>query len=868
MKTNKAPKKSSPKRFQHPIVRLRRKRKIATTNAALEQGLTSKQVAERVAGGQINRSKKSIEKSYFRIIMENTFTFFNCVLYAIALVFLGLIIFLGRNEPETLIKLNLGATKFIFLIAVLMNAVIGSVQGIRSKITLKKLRIVTESKATVVRDGEKKLIPANDIVRDDILFLETGEQVSVDLEVVTGMVRVDESLLTGEADLVEKNPGDKLYSGSVVFVGSCYARTEKVGDETYASTLSNKVRSIHGHKSELMVNIYRIINFLAIFLLIMAAVIVGTLIYKVNKWGGSGVLGPGVDSLDDALTWGRIIVTTASFCIGVIPTGLVLLTSITLAVSIMNLSKKQTLIQELYSLENLSRVDVICLDKTGTLTDGTMSVCGTNMFIPQEQFERVLRRILGCFETGNLTSKALLEHFGKEEPKDLVEAIPFSSETKCSGYKSSNGHTFLLGAPEYIAKGHAKVEAYAKAEAEKGHRVLALTMDDEPLGLVALEDGVRPSAKATLSYFYDNNVDVRIISGDNPLTVSRIASIAGVKNADKAISLEGMPVEKIIDIVDDYVVFARVSPEQKQALVEALQAHGHKVAMTGDGVNDILALRKANASITFVSATDAAKSCSDVVLLDNDFSHLQAVVGEGRRVVNNMERTSVFFLMKTIAIAGLAFGLIPFREAQLLYNLENVYLLETAIIGTGGFFMSLEPTKEPIRGKFMRNVLTKAIPSGILIWIGAMMPVVLYKTNVISADMMRSMISSMTMLGGLSVLVAMAIPFNKWRVLTVSLVIGNILLFALALPRVFIGALSLQFSPDTISIIFHEIFQPWNAPSITCLFVKPEGGANWWSIGPMVAFVAVMIPTYAILLRILDRKKNAKDARDTQEDKR
>ena len=850
------------------------KRDFGRYDVNATQGLSHDQVKARINEGAVNISSSSIEKSYLRIICENAFTFFNCVLYAIAILFFCLILFLGNTEngPAVLVKLNLGVTKFIFLIAVLMNVIIGSFQGIRSKMTLKKLRIVTEAKAIVIRDGKKETIPAKDIVLDDVVLLSSGDQIPVDLTVLEGEVSVDESLLTGEADLIKKIAGDTLLSGSVVFVGSCRARTEKIGDDTYASELSNKVKSLQNHKSELMTNIYRILNVLAVLLFVVVAVVIGTLVYKVNRWGATSILGDH-ESLDNPITWARILVTTSGFAIGMIPSGLVLITSVTLAVSIMNLSKQQTLVQELYSLENLSRVNVICLDKTGTLTDGTMKVVGTLALVPQREFEGVIKNILGCFETTNMTSKAMQEKYGRNEDVKKKEIIPFSSATKCSGYVGEDGVKYLMGAPDYIAKDNVDAQEYAAEEAKKGNRVIAITKDGEVLGLVSLEDGIRPSAKDTITFFYENGVDVRIISGDNPMTVSRIATMAGVRNAEKAISLEGVPVEKIPEIIDEYAIFARVSPEQKQALVEALQGTGKKVAMTGDGVNDILALRRANASITFANATDAAKSCSDVVLLDNDFSHLKAVVGEGRRVVNNIERTAIFFLMKTVAVIALAFALIPFKEGQFSYSLENVYLLETAIIGTGGFLLSLEPTKNPIRGKFGRNVLVKAIPSGILVWIGAMMPVILLRIGVLgdlavpdryayAMSTMKSMISFMTALGGLTVLIVMSIPMNKYRTIAISLVTANVALFALALPRTFIGAESLSFNAETVDTIFHELFQPWNSPAVIRVFLTFDGTFNAWGVIPMAVFVFVMIPLYYLIVRQINKWLEKKATED------
>ena len=818
-------------------------------------GLTSEQAKARAKEGLANISSTKLEKSNARIICENAFTFFNVVLYIIAAMFAAFMIFLSASGHDAVRQEYFGVTKFIFLISVVMNVVIGSFQGIRSKKTLQKLRIVTESKANVIRDGEKVNIPGTEIVLDDILLVAQGDQLGVDAIVLEGEVQVDESLLTGEADLIKKKAGDTLYSGSFVMVGSCRARVEKVGDETYASTLSNKVKSLQSTKSELMVNIYRIINVMSVVLFVIVGVVIGTLVYKVLRWGGAEILGPG-EGLDQPTTWARIFVTTASFAIGVIPTGLVLITSVTLAVSIITLSKQQTLIQELYSLENLSRINVICLDKTGTLTDGTMKVIDTHAVIEEATLKQEISKILGVFDSTNMTSKALELHFGRAENVDCKEVIPFSSAKKCSGYVSNGGDTYLMGAPEYIAKEFKEAMTYTESKAKEGRRVIAFTKNGQLLGLVALEDGIRASAKDTITYFYENGVDVKIISGDNAITVSKIAAMAGVRNADRAISLEGMELEDVKKVATEYTIFARVSPEQKQALVEALQSAGKKVAMTGDGVNDILALRRANASITFNNATDAAKSCSNVVLLDNDFSHLKAVVGEGRRVVNNIERTAILFLMKTVAVVSLALALIPFKEGQLSYSLENVYLLETAIIGTGGFLLSLEQTKQPIKGSFGRNVLAKAVPSGIFVFIGAILPVLLknlgvYGEGTYAHETTTSLISLMTAVAGATVLIAMCIPFNKHRAISAALVIGNVALFALALPRVFIGAKALNFSDMTT--IMSEAFQPWNARALQVVFLTSEGAFNSYAFLTLALYFLVGLPVYYLVISIINK---------------
>ena len=824
-------------------------------------GLNLEEVHSRMAQGAVNQSRTKVEKSNARIIADNAFTFFNCILYLIALIFAAFMIYLSASGLGEFRKEHFGFTKFLFLGLVLINAAIGSIQEIRSKYTLRKLRIVTEAKATVIRDGEKSVIPASMVVLDDVLFLSLGDQVPVDLIVLEGEIAVDESLLTGESDLVKKKPGDIVYAGSSVFQGSCYGKADKVGDDTYASILAAKVKSLSAHKSELMVNIYRILNVMAVTLFVIVGTVGATLIYKVARHGSeilpdilvNGELVP--QDLTQPTTYARIFVTMAGFAVGVIPTGLVLITSVTLAVSIRKLAKQDTLIQELYSLENLSRVNVICLDKTGTLTDGTMKVVEEKLFVEKTEFDTVLRRILASSESSNLTSKALEGHYGKEEGFVAKEVIPFSSANKYSGYVDDASSRYLLGAPEYLSKGNPEVESFAKEKAELGLRVLLVTKNGTPLGLVALEDGIRASAKDTISFFYDNGVDVRIISGDNPITVSRIALTCGVKNAEKAISLEGVALEKIPELIDDYVIFARVSPEQKQALVEAMQSKGMKVAMTGDGVNDILALRKASASITFASATDAAKSCADVVLLDDDFSHLKEVVGEGRRVVNNIERTAIFFLMKTISVSLLAFALIMFKEGHFVYSLENVYLLEITVIAFGGFLLSMEKTRSPIVGKFSRNVAFKAIPAGILVFIAAFVPIVLYKLGLfgdVSQETaklcMTSMISLMSTLGGFTVMVIATKPWNKYRVLVLGLVFVLIVIMAMALPRMFLGAKSLSLDKESIEIVLNEFFQPWHSPAACSLLFKDTGDTNWACVGTILVFLAVMLPLYGLLM--------------------
>ncbi len=583
-----------------------------------------------------------------------------------------------------------------------------------------------------------------------------------------------------------------------------------VGEETYANSLSKKVKAIQSEKSQLMKTIYGILDVLSFVLLGVVATVIVTMCIKITLHGTDTNVFPSPMSLSDPVGWAQIISTASAFAIGVIPTGLVLCTSLSLGVSIVGLSKKKTLIQELYSLENLSRVDILCLDKTGTLTDGTMRVVRTDYFGSKEDADSYLGALLWNTKSFNATSNALKDAFKPVEMR-IREMIPFSSQRKFSGIVLKSGKEVLLGAPEFICASFQDVLEKANEAQKQGLRVLALVYDGTPLALYSIEDKIRPSAKQTISYFYENDVDVKIISGDSPITVSKIAEICGVKNADKVVSLEGKSLEEAKELAEDYVVFARVSPEQKEALVSALQAKGHKVAMTGDGVNDTLALRKANSSVTFARATDAAKACSDVVLMDNDFSHLVDVVLQGRRVVNNIQRSSILFLTKTFFIMSLCLFSIPFKAGQMLFSIENVYMFEQAIIGIGGFLLSLENSKKRIEGNFAYKVFPAAIAGGLMLLVFAMVPMGLWQCGVLTQENAKASISFLTIIGGLTVMFALSCPFTKYRVIVFLISLCSAVVMALAAPNSYLGG-----QPTTLGMIFgtafwHEFFQPWNS---------------------------------------------------------
>ncbi len=851
---------------------------VERVQAAIEIGLNAQQVEERTKKGWVNIATDPNEKSTLKIIAGNLFTFFNTILMIIAGVFIFFMIYLNAIGRSDIVDSYFGFSKFVFLIPALMNVAMGSFQEIKSLAVIKKLRIVTSTKSRVIRDGKTQAIEATEIVLDDVVAISAGDQATADLVVLTGEVDVDESMLTGEADHVKKRVGDSILSGSSIIVGSAKCRAEKIGDDTYAAELTRKVKSTSGHKSELMTSIMKIIKVLTIGLCIVATVVTATLVYKISLNGADPAIWDGMTmSLNDPVTWSLIILTDGMFGIGMIPTGLVLTTSVALMVSIAQLTKKQTLVQELYSLENLSRVDVICLDKTGTLTDGTMAVCDVKSFIAEEDVERHARALMGAFEERNATSEAVFNKFGADENADVKEVIPFSSAVKYSGLVYNDGKKLLMGAPDYLLDEKDERFSYVVERAKEGNRVIALTLDGELIAFIAIEDHIRDTAADTLKFFRENGVTVKVISGDNPLTVSMIAQKCGIVNADKYISLADVPLEDIPKIAEEYTVFARVSPEQKEALVAALQANKHKVAMTGDGVNDILALRRSDSSITFAKATDAAKSCSDVVLLDNDFSHLKEVVGEGRRVIGNIQKTAVLYLMKSTIVFILAFALIPLAKAQMWFSIENMYMLEAAVIGTGGFLLSLEPRRTPVQGSFLKNIVSQSITAGALASVAVLLPIMLntipkyygYEPFISDANV-RPMMTVLTSIAGIVVVFSMCIPFNKYRSKALAAVIFVAAFLGLMLPTSYIGghavgASMVQFDAAAGQTVFDsqlvlEMFRPMNSPVIRSL-VEDE---NNFVI--LRVFLYVAIPAF-ILMRFAVENYARKEYKDVKKNR-
>lgn len=705
-------------------------------------GLTTEQVLERKEQGLVNIVNSKNTKTYKSIIFGNLFTFFNllCCLVAAALISVGAI------------------GDCFFMIIVLANTGIGIIQEIKAKKTIEKISLVSSPTAIVVRDKLESKIPVNDIVLDDIVLFQTGKQICADSIVLEGSVEVNESLLTGESVAVKKNKGDTLYSGSFVVGGKCYARVDKIGNDTYTAKLAAQAKQYRKPKSELMGTLNTIIFVIGIVIVPLS------ILMFFNNYE---LLGNSIPPT---------IKQTAGSIIGMIPSGMFLLTSMALAVGVIKLAKKRTLVQDLYSIEMLARTDVLCLDKTGTITDGTMKV--NNVIQIKTDLKHTLDHLIGSMLTAlddnNQTSRALITHFGYSKDLTSTYVLPFNSTRKMSGVTFSNGETYVFGAPEYVLKTkNAQVDSLVKTYASKGFRVLLFAKCDgslkddkippkrEPIAIVVIEDHIREDAAETIQWFKDNNVDIKIISGDNPITVSEVSRRVGVDNADKYISLEGLSQQQVIDAADHYTIFGRVSPEQKCILVKALKAKGHKVAMTGDGVNDILALKEADCSVAMASGSEATRLVSNLVLLDSNFSSMPSVVAEGRRVINNIQKSSSLFLMKTIYTILLSiFCLIV--KTDYPFSTRQVMLLEILVIGIPSFFLALQPNNEKIKGKFISNLLSKSLPGALILFINVI-ACYLFDLTLGTDGQFQTMASLSITFVGLLVLFKLCKPFDVFR---------------------------------------------------------------------------------------------------------
>ena len=676
---------------------VRKKVQTRRFNADIRYGLNSDQVNEYFENGWSNEPVEPPSKTVPEIIKSNLFTYFNLVFAVLA----ALLILAGSFRNLT------------FLPVILANLFIGIIQEIRAKNTLDKLSVLNAPKALVVREGRQFSIPAEELVLDDIVIFKAGNQICADAIVVDGEVSVNESLLTGESDEISKKPGDELMSGSFIVSGECYARLDKVGEDSYISKLTLEAKAMNSEEQSEMIRV-----------LDKLVGVVGILIIPI------GLLLFGQQFFFSGASFSKSITSMVAAVIGMIPEGLYLLASVALVVSVMRLASKKVLVHDMKCIETLARVNVLCVDKTGTITENTMEVNGE---IPMDGYDSQsmapLKQIISDFASAmssdNITMKAMKDYFNKPSGRKAVSVSPFSSQFKYSGAAFEDG-SYVLGAPEFVLREdydnyREQIEQYSS----EGYRVLvfgiydgvidgkALTGKVTPLGLVFLSNPIRKEAPETFKYFENQGVEIKVISGDNPVTVSQVALQAGIANADNYIDASTLTTDEAIeDAVLRYTVFGRVTPDQKRKFVRALKKAGRTVAMTGDGVNDVLALKDAHCSVAMASGSDAAAQASQLVLLDSNFACMPSVVMEGRRVVNNIERSASLFLVKNIFSFLLSLFSVCF---MINYPLEpsQISLISMFTIGVPAFFLALQPNKNIIQGHFLSNVLIKALPAGI-----------------------------------------------------------------------------------------------------------------------------------------------------------
>mgnify|MGYP000187690732 FL=1 len=676
---------------------VRKKVQTRRFNADIRYGLNSDQVNEYFENGWSNEPVEPPSKTVPEIIKSNLFTYFNLVFAVLA----ALLILAGSFRNLT------------FLPVILANLFIGIIQEIRAKNTLDKLSVLNAPKALVVREGRQFSIPAEELVLDDIVIFKAGNQICADAIVVDGEVSVNESLLTGESDEISKKPGDELMSGSFIVSGECYARLDKVGEDSYISKLTLEAKAMNSEEQSEMIRV-----------LDKLVGVVGILIIPI------GLLLFGQQFFFSGASFSKSITSMVAAVIGMIPEGLYLLASVALVVSVMRLASKKVLVHDMKCIETLARVNVLCVDKTGTITENTMEVNGE---IPMDGYDSQsmapLKQIISDFASAmssdNITMKAMKDYFNKPSGRKAVSVSPFSSQFKYSGAAFEDG-SYVLGAPEFVLREdydnyREQIEQYSS----EGYRVLvfgiydgvidgkALTGKVTPIGLVFLSNPIRKEAPETFKYFENQGVEIKVISGDNPVTVSQVALQAGIANADNYIDASTLTTDEAIeDAVLRYTVFGRVTPDQKRKFVRALKKAGRTVAMTGDGVNDVLALKDADCSVAMASGSDAAAQASQLVLLDSNFACMPSVVMEGRRVVNNIERSASLFLVKNIFSFLLSLFSVCF---MINYPLEpsQISLISMFTIGVPAFFLALQPNKNIIQGHFLSNVLIKALPAGI-----------------------------------------------------------------------------------------------------------------------------------------------------------
>lgn len=681
-------------------------------------GLTEAQIASRNEQGLKNSAPKKFSKTYGSIFFGNIFTFFNflCVFAAVALAL--------AHAP---------VSQFTFVLIFSCNIVVAIVQEIRAKVKIDKLSILSAPTAKVLRGGKKKEIPVDEIVLDDVLFLSSGQQIPADCVMLDGAGDVNEALLTGESVPIKKAEGDALLAGSFVTGGRLTARVDKIGADTYINRLTARAKKYKRPNSEIINSIYLFIKLIGLMIVPVAVCMFFTNLKAEGiEWADIQSRGGFMQILLSTGTFDSVIQKTFSVVIGMIPSGLLLLTTVALSVGMIRLAKYNTLVQDMYSLEMLARVNVLCLDKTGTITDGRMRVSDCVLLNNPTEYtvDDILGSMLASLDDNNQTSIALYERFGHSSALQATAQIPFSSVRKLSAVSFGDVGTFAMGAPEFVLKPMtARVEKLVKQYAQMGLRVLVLAhtpgqiLGDKlpvlfrPVAIITLSDNIRPDAIDTIRWFKKNDVAVKVISGDNPVTVSEVARRAGIVNASQFISLEGLSPLEVETAANEYTVFGRVTPEQKAILIRSIKKAGNTVAMTGDGVNDILAMKEADCAVSVASGSEAARNVSNLVLQDNNFASMPKIVNEGRRVINNIKNSASLYIMKTLLTLILAVICI-FTGSKYFFTTNNMILYEVLISAVPSFVLSLQPNNSRVKGKFIPFVISRALPGAITMALG------------------------------------------------------------------------------------------------------------------------------------------------------
>ena len=739
-------------------------------------GLTSEEVRERIDKGLTNHTDISTQKTVGQIVKSNLLTYFNLIF----LILTVLLCIVGSFRNLT------------FLPVIIGNTVIGIFQELRAKKTLDKMSMLNAPHSIVVRDGEQQQIQSEELVKDDIIILSAGNQICADATVLSGSISVNEALLTGESDEIKKKSGDRLMSGSFVVSGQCYAKLDKVGNESYISQLTAQAKAMgDGEQSEMI----RYIN-------------------KLVKWVGIIIIPVGIILFCQAYimngeTFKKSVVSMVAAVLGMIPEGLYLLTTVALALSTIRLAKKQVLLHDMKSIETLARVDVLCVDKTGTITEPGMQVtelvisgrCG-DAEMDKRAFAHLLADYSAVIEDNNATMEAIRAYVAKNEiekgSRTLLKTQPFTSANKYSKVSFVEGD-YMLGAPEFIMKDrYEDISEEIEEYQSKGYRVLLMAESGEdsigsvrplggisPIGYIVLSNPIRENAESTFTYFKEQGVAIKVISGDNPATVSEVAKRAGIDGAENYVDASTLASEKdITEAVDKYTVFGRVTPKQKQLIVRALQKQKHTVAMTGDGVNDILAMKDADCSIAMASGSEAAAQAAQTVLLDSDFGRMPYVVFEGRQVVNNIQRSASLFLVKNIFSLLMAIFSAIFA---ITYPLEpsQISLISMFTIGLPGFLLALEPNRDRIEGNFMVNVMLKALPAGLtdVLSVGAL--VICGQVFNLPSEDIATAGTMLLAVVGFMIIIKISHPFNKMKYGVLLINIIGLLFCGLFLGRLF-----------------------------------------------------------------------------------